>query len=161
MTIKKLIYFVAVAALFTACSSIDCPMNSHVYATYGFYVDDDTPVSLNGLLSVSVSKMDGNDTILLNNASNVHDIQLPMSYLNPVDTLNFTLEFEDGYVISDRLYVEKTNDMHFESVECGANYFHTLKSVSSTNNFIESVKINYNKVNLDVTNEHVYIYVKQ
>jgi len=161
MIIKKLLYLLAAVALLTACSSIDCPMNSHVYARYGFYVAGDTAVSMNGYLSVSASKMDGNDTILLNKLSNAHDFQLPMSYLNPTDTLNFTIGFEDGYELTDQLYVQKTNVPHFESVECGAKYFHTITSVSSTNNFIDSVKIIRNDVNYDATQEHIYIYLKR
>lgn len=157
---KNLFYTFIAVVLFASCSSIDCPMNSHVYATYGFYIDDETPVSLNGLLSVSVNKIDGNDTTLLNKQSNAHFVQLPMSYQNPVDVLNFTLELEDGSLLVDKVSVEKTNDPHFESVDCGANYFHTLKSVSSTNNFIDSVKIINNKVNLDATKEHIHIYLK-
>ncbi len=158
--LKKLTYIFIAVVLFASCSSLDCPMNSHVYANYGFYVDEETPVSLNGLLSVSVNKIDGNDTTLLNKKSGAHSIQLPMSYTNPVDQLNFMLQLEDGTVLTDVVSVEKTNDPHFESVECGANFFHTLTGISSTNNFIDSVVIKKNKVNYDATQEHVYIYVK-
>ena len=158
--LRKLIYTFITVMLLASCSSLDCPMNSHVYATYGFYVDDDMPVSLNGHLSVNISRMDGNDTTLLNKESGAHSIRLPMSFQNPVDKLNFLLELEDGTVMTDVVSVEKTNDPHFESVDCGANYFHTLTKVSCTNNFIDSVVIKYNKVNLDATKEHVYIYLK-
>ena len=158
--LRKLIYTFIAVVLFASCSSLDCPMNSHVYATYGFYIGEETPVSLSGYLTVNVNKMDGNDTTLLNKMSNAHSIQLPMSYTNPLDKLNFVLELADGTVVTDVVSVEKTNDPHFESVECGANYFHTLTGVSSTNNFIDSVVIKNNKVNFDATQEHVYIYVK-
>lgn len=158
--LKKLIYTFITAALMASCSSLDCPMNSHVCATYGFYSEGDKAVTLNGLLSVSVNRMDGNDTTLVNKQSNARYVQLPMSYLNDVDELVFMLEMEGGVVMKDVVSVAKTNDKHFESVECGANYFHTLTSVTSTNNFIDSVRINNKNVNLDATQEHVQIFLK-
>lgn len=158
--LKKLIYTFFTVMLFAACGSLDCPMNSHVYATYGFYSEGDQAVTLTGRLSVSVNRMDGNDTLLVNKQANAHYVQLPMSYLNDVDKLNFVLELEDGTQLTDEVNVKKTNEKHFESVECGVSYFHTLTGVSSTHNFIDSVVIKNNNVNLDATQEHVYIYIK-
>lgn len=158
--LKKLLYTFIIGMLIASCSSIDCPMNSHVCATYGFYSEGEQAVTLNGQLTVSANRMDGNDTTLVNKQSNARYVQLPMSYLNDVDKLNFKLELEDGTVLTDVVSVEKTNDKHFESVECGANYFHTLTSVTSTNNFIDSVRINNKNVNLDATQEHVQIFIK-
>lgn len=135
-------------------------MNSHVYAAYGFYSEADKPATLNGLLTVSATRMDGNDTILINKQANAQRIQLPMSYLNAVDKLMFKIEFEDNTEISDIVSVEKTNDKHFESVECNASYFHTLTAVSSTNRFIDSVRIINENVNLDAIQEHIQIFVK-
>ena len=161
MIAKKIIYFVVLAVAVAACSSIDCPMNSHVYAKYGFYKAGNVAMPLTDSLTVSINRMDGNDTILLNKLTNVHDMQLPLSYLNETDTLYFAWGLTNKTHVTDTLYVEKSNDKHFESVECGANYFHTLKSISCTHNLIDSVKIKQDKVNYDVTQEHIFIYLNR
>ena len=50
----------AFAAMLSACSSIDCPLNSRVMTTCKFdQVFNDT-------LTVSVKRSDGNDSVLMN-----------------------------------------------------------------------------------------------
>lgn len=135
-------------------------MNSHVYANYGFYVPGDTAVSIKDTLTVTITRNDGNDTTLVNKLTGAHNVTLPMSFLHDVDTLTFTLSNQMG-VQSDVLLVKKTNDKHFDSVECGANYFHKILSIESSHNFIDSVVINKDNVNYDFSEEHVHIYLKR
>lgn len=160
MKFSTLILFIAALFGIAACSSIDCPMNSHVYANYGFYVNGDTAVKINDKLTVTATRIDGNDTTLVNKVTGTHNVNLPMSFLLDVDTLTFSLESEMG-ILSDVLLVKKTNVKHFESVECGANYFHKILSIESTHNFIDSVVINNDNVNYDLSDEHVHIYLKR
>ncbi len=160
MKFSNIIFILAAVVGLAACSSIECPMNSHVYANYGFYVEGDTAVSIKDKLTVTTTQNDGNDTTLINKVTGTHNINLPMSFLHDTDTLTFTLEGESG-MQSDVLYVKKTNEMHFESVECGANYFHKILSIESTHNFIDRVVINKDNVNYDASEEHVYIYLKR
>ena len=59
------------------------------------------------------------------------------------------------------MWVTKTNEPHFESVDCGLNYFHTLTGVRFTRHAIDSVVINQKSVNYDVSPKHFYIYFKE
>ncbi len=143
-----------------ACTSIDCPMNSHVFANYGFYVNGDTAVTIQDQLTVTITRNDGNDTTLINKQTNAHNVNLPMSFLHDVDTLRLTIASENGEQ-TDVLHVKKTNELHFESVECGANYFHKILSIETTHNFIDSIVVIKDNVNYDATEEHVHIYLKR
>ncbi|MCQ2242860.1 MAG: DUF6452 family protein [Bacteroidaceae bacterium] len=159
MNFRTLILFFSVMVGLAACTSIECPMNSHVFANYGFYINGDTAVAINGL-TVTTTRNDGNDTTLVNKLSGSHNVTLPMSFIHDTDTLRFTLADETGEQ-TDVMHVKKTNEMHFESVECGANYFHKILSIETTHNFIDSVVIKKDNVNYDATEEHVHIYLKR
>ncbi|MCF0202609.1 MAG: hypothetical protein HUK08_04515 [Bacteroidaceae bacterium] len=163
---KKFFLLLEVALLLFVwgCSSIDCPINNKVYSSYAFYItgNDDLgeAVSLNGELTVSTKRWNGTDTVLINRQKDASVIQLPLSYLALTDTLTFVLVQDSVRRVSDVVYVEKTNDMHFESIDCGATYFHTLKKIGSTHNFIDSVVIINPGVTYDVT-ENARIYVRK
>lgn len=147
-------------AALVSCTSIDCPMNHLVSATYAFYTEGDVSVSVGDELSVTTTRRDGSDTLLVNKMTNAHSVALPMSYAGEADTLLFTFTDTLGNKLSDRIIVTKTNEMHFESVDCGPSFFHEILKVTSTNNLIDSVKINYKDVNYDSLNEHIYVYLK-
>lgn len=53
---------------------------------------------------------------------------------------------------------QKGNYPHFESVDCGAAYFHKITEVKTTHNYIDSIVINNKEVNYDASKAHFYIY---
>ena len=61
----------------------------------------------------------------------------------------------------DTIVVQKTNTPHFESVDCGVNYFHTITGIRYTRHALDSVVIHNNSVNYDVSQKHFYIYFKE
>ena len=140
----------------TACSSVDCPLNNVVYAKYKLMGD---VTKLSDVLTITTVRADGTDTILLNQQQNADSFELPMSFGQTVDELCLTRDRQDGSEVRrDTIWIEKTNEPHFESVDCGVNYFHTITGVTHTKNAIDSVVINNPNVDTDETKEHLYIY---
>ena len=141
---------VACLALFvTACSSISCPVQNKVATVY------EVNGTLNDTLTITTRKKDGRDTILLNSSTNVTSFQLPLSFQKPVDVF---LVRTTKLPALDTVWVEKDDTPHFESVDCGVTYFHTLLSVRHTGMGIDSIVILKNNVDYDLSAPHFRIY---
>lgn len=155
------IAFVALAAMLTAaCSSIDCPVQNTVSTVYGLYKSDGTADTLHGdTLTISTTRRDGNDTVLLNRCVNATGFSLPISNGAKTDTLVVELK-DSATVTTDTLYVDKDDQPHFESVDCSMAYFHTLTGLRWTSNAIDSVTINNRNVNYDASTQHIHLYLK-
>lgn len=136
-----------------ACSSIDCPLNNTVYTKYKLL----GPVStLSDVLTISTTRQNGLDSVLINQQQNTDSFYLPMSYGQDEDVLYFQTN-----QIMDTVWVRKTNRPHFESVDCGLNYFHTITGVRFTRNALDSVVIHQKEVTYDASQTHFYIYFKE
>lgn len=144
---------VGMVALMAACSSVDCPLNNSVYANYKLM---GKVTSLPDTLTISIKRTNGEDSILINQQVNTDSLTLPVSYAQDEDILYFKTN-----TLLDTLWISKTNEPHFESVDCGLNYFHTLTGVRFTRNAIDSVVIKNKTVNYDVSQAHFYIYFKE
>lgn len=144
------------ALLLCACSSIDCPMNTTVLSTYMLKGD---VAKLSGSLTIRGLLQPDMDSVLLNSAQNVDSFSLPMSYARAVDELYFEVTDTAGTRI-DTVRIEKTNEPHFEAVDCNPAYFHTITGVSTTHNAIDSISINNKKVNYEATRANFYVYFK-
>jgi hypothetical protein len=53
------------------------------------------------------------------------------------------------YSLRDTLFVEKTNDVYFESPDCPTVMMHTILGASCTNEFLASVEVVSEKVNFE------------
>lgn len=156
---RHIIYIIGVVLALTACSSVDCPLNNVVYAKYKLMGD---VTKLSDVLTITTVRTDGTDTILLNQQQNADSFELPMSFGQTVDELCLTRDRQDGSEVRrDTLWIEKTNEPHFESVDCGVNYFHTITGVRHTSHTIDSVTINKRNVNYDASVSHLYIYFRK
>jgi hypothetical protein len=159
MKLKSILHPIAACSvvlacvLTVACSSIDCPLNNTVYTNYMLM---GTVTTLPDTLTISTTRQNGFDSVIINKQVNTDSFSLPISYTQPEDVFYFNT---NGTM--DTVWVSKTNQPHFESVDCGLNYFHTLTGVRSTRNNIDSVVINYKEVNYDVSKKHFYIYFKE
>ena len=151
---KKLLYTVCLVMALAACSSIDCPLNNVVYAKYKLKGD---VTKLEDYLTVTTNRADGNDTILLNLLQNTDSFSLPVSYGQTVDELCLVRTNGDA-IKRDTIWMEKTNEPHFESVDCKPSIFHTITGVKTTHNSIDSIVINCKEVTYDETKPHFYIY---
>ena len=142
---------------FTACSTIDCPLNSAV-ATYYKLSGDVT--KLNDTLTISTQRNNGNDTVILNRATAVDSFSLPMSYAAAQDVFYFEVKRVGGTTTIDTVNIAKENHPHFESIDCNPAVFHKIINVSCTHHAIDSIVIKKANVDYDYTKAHFYIYFK-
>jgi hypothetical protein len=145
-------------AVLLGCSSIDCPVQNTVRTVY------ELSEALNDTLTVttqrSVSAVPSGatrDTILLNSGTALTTFSLPISYTNPVDTLIFKTV---RLVAVDTVWIEKEDIPHFESVDCGASFFHRITSVRSTHVGIDSIVLKKAFVDYDKSTAHIFVYFK-
>lgn len=71
-----------------SCTSLNCPLNNTTYTKYKLMGDVKT---LNATLTISTTKQEGEDSVLINKDENVDSFILPMSYHQPEDV--FFLRF--------------------------------------------------------------------
>lgn len=137
-----------------ACSDEDCPINNTVAGKMVFYNHLGDPVAINGTLSVSVVRPQG-DSIVLNRKSNAADATIPLSYAYETDTLIFDY---NGGMAYDTLYIGHTNTPTLVSVACGTAMFHTLTTARSTHHVIDTLIIKSTEVNYDERENIQVIY---
>lgn len=154
---RHIVYCIVICCLtacMTACSGEDCPINNVVQGKMVFYNNLGDAVSINGTLTISVVRPQG-DSVILNQMSNAYEVNFPLSYTQETDTLIFSF---NGDVISDSLFISHTNVPTLVSVECGTAMFHTLTAVSSTHNVIDTLIIKSPEVNYDERENIQIIY---
>ena len=137
------------------CTSLDCPLNNTVYTKYKLQGNITT---LKDTLTISTTKQEGTDSVLINKDVNVDSFSLPMSYALQEDILYFEVHDTLNRVFKDTVKVAKQNESHFESVDCSPSFFHTITGVKTTHNLIDSIVINKKEVNYDASKAHFYIY---
>lgn len=143
-----------------ACSSVDCPVQNTVYTAYGLYRAGGVRDTLRDTLTVTTTRRDGTDSVLLNRSVNTTAFELPMSYNDPEDTLFFIVCDTLKRTVADTVYVRKDNYPHFESVDCNISFFHYVTGVRWTHNAIDSIAINKQSVDYDASTEHFHVYFK-
>lgn len=155
---RGLVTIMLATAVLLGCSSIDCPVQNTVRTVY------ELSEALNDTLTVttqrSVSAVPSGatrDTILLNSGTGLTTFSLPISYTNPVDTLIFKTV---RLVAVDTVWIEKEDIPHFESVDCGASFFHRITSVRSTHVGIDSIVLKKAFVDYDKSTAHIFVYFK-
>ena len=158
----RTIFFFTFLLFLTACSSIDCPVQNLVETQYALMDAYDNPDILDtDTLNIWTRRVDGTDTLVLNSlCGEASTFSLPISYTQPEDIFFLRLSTIEKVSYQDTICIKKENYPHFESVDCQAAYFHKLTAVSSTHHVIDSVTIENSKVNYDVSNTHIYIYLK-
>ena len=114
--------------------------------------------TLNDTLTISTTKQEGTDSVLINKDVKVDSFILPMSYHQPEDVFYFTVKNKYLQEYKDTVVVKKKDQPHFESVDCSPSFFHTITEVKTTHNLIDSIVINNKDVNYDASKAHFYIY---
>ena len=159
---RKLIVILTVIAL-AACTTIDCPVQNLVYTRYAFKKADGSADTLNtDTLWIKTKRVDGTDTLLMNAlcGTSAFDFTLQISYTQPEDEFFLLLRDTAGQQWVDTFRIKKENYPHFESVDCKAAYFHDLTGTLSTHHIIDSITIQHSRVDYEVTNTHLYMYLK-
>ena len=153
---RKIIPMLIVALLITACTTLDCPMNNTVSVRFALRGPVDT---LADTLTIMAVRPDKDDSTLFNRGVETTHFLLPMSYSQDEDERRFEMiDTITKTVTTDIVKIQKTNQPHFESVDCNPAFFHTITGVTHTKNAIDSVVINNPNVDTDETKEHLYIY---
>lgn len=137
------------------CTSLDCPLNNTTYTKYRLMGNITT---LNDTMTISTTKTEGTDSVLINKDVKVDSFILPMSYHQPEDVFYFEIRNQENQVFKDTVTVKKEDFSHFESVDCNPAFFHTIAEVKTTHNLIDSIVINNKDVNYDASKAHFYIY---
>ena len=160
---RKIMLAALAAITACACSSIDCPVQNSVYTNYAIYKADGTKDTLHDTLSVLTFTSAGEDTVIFNRGVGLTGFSLPISYVNPCDTFYFGLKPQGGDTqwIMDEIRINKLNMPRFESVDCQVAYFHTITSVETTHNYLDSIVINNPNVDYDTEKQHFRIYFKK
>ena len=153
---RKIIPILICAVLtMVGCSTYNCPLNNTVYTKYKLSGNITT---LRDTLTISTTRLEGTDSVLINRDVNVDSFMLPISYSHPEDILYFETRDTLNRVFIDTVKVQKENFPHFESTDCSPSYFHTITGVTTTHNRIDSIVINHKDVNYDATTAHFIIY---
>lgn len=153
---RKIVPLLFAILILAACTTLDCPMNNTVSARFCLKGPVDT---LADTLTIAAIRTDGSDSTLFNRGVKTTYFLLPMSYSQDEDELRFEMiDTVTKQTVTDVVKIQKTNQPHFESVDCNPAYFHTITGVTHTKNGIDSIKINDPNVDTDETKEHLYIY---
>lgn len=137
-----------------SCSGEDCPINNTVAGKMKFYNHLGDAVAINGTLSVSVVRPQG-DSVVLNLQSNAAEVTFPLSYKHETDTFIFDYNSGTAY---DTLYIGHTNIPTLVSIACGTAMFHTLTTAHSTHNVIDTLIIKSTEINYDERENIQVIY---
>lgn len=137
-----------------SCSNIECPLNNAVGLELGLYdAATDTNSTFNDY-AISV-KLISKDSLLLNQATELKRIKLPLRYESGIDSIEFTFSNSDA-ILTDTLCIAHNCLPHFESVDCPVVMFHTLTNVmclktksSTTTSLIDSIVITNPNINYD------------
>lgn len=151
--LKRTLYLLLFPILLSACSDINCPLNSTVFSSYTMKGD-----TLKDTLSIIAIRPDSSDAVLLNRFVGKTTFKIQMSYVKDVDSLLFLYSDTAGNSQLDTVVVRKINIPHFESVDCPANYFHTIIGTNYTRHRIDSIVINNPNVDYDANKKHFFIY---
>lgn len=144
-------------AVLSSCTSIDCPFNNTVHSVYSLAGDI---TRLEDTLTISTTRRDGTDSVLINRNTLTEQFSLPMSYQAEEDVLYFEVTPEGKAATIDTVRVRKEDLPHFESVDCSPAMFHVIKGIETTHHRIDSIVINNKNVTYDASKAHFFIYFK-
>ena len=146
---------VSVLVLLTSCDLLNCTQADVSMLRMEIYDAAGNKVMLPDTLTICACST---DKILVNRDVNTSEILLPLSYHAQRDT--FIMRYYGQYYsLQDTLFVEKTNDVYFESPDCPTVMMHTILGASCTNEFLASVEVVSEKVNFEEVT-HLQLFVQ-
>lgn len=145
-----------VIVLMSACDLLNCTQADVSLLRIEIYDASGNKVMLPDTLTITTC---GTDSILVNRDLNTTEILLPLSYHAPADT--FILRYYGKYYsLQDTVFVEKTNDLYFESPDCPTVMMHTIQDAFCTDEFLSSVEVANKKVNFEEVT-HLKLFVQE
>ena len=142
-----------VGTLLGACTSLDCSINNVVALNVSI------PDTVKGDTLNVYTIVNGTDTALYTNGMNVTSLSLPMSYSQDADVFLFAFSDTTGVTTLDTVTIAKTNQPHFESVDCTPQFWHSIQSATTTHNMLDSITINDSEVNNDASKQHIILHL--
>jgi hypothetical protein len=140
----------------SACDLLNCTQADVSLLKIEMYDASGNKVMLPDTLTITTC---GTDSVLVNRDLNTTEILLPLSYHAPADT--FILRYYGKYYsLQDTLFVEKTNDLYFESPDCPTVMMHTIQGAFCTDEFLSSVEVANKKVNFEEVT-HLKLFVQE
>ncbi len=169
MSLKHIFSLIAAAAAVNACSSLDCSINSQVNCVYGIQDADgnDSTLASSDTLTISTKKYasatDETATLdtVLNRLTSANNFTLLMGEASETDVLYMILTRGVITTYYDTVYITKTNEPTFESVDCTPRFNHTITAVKSTHHFIDSIHINKAYVTNDASTKNLYLRLRK
>ena len=154
--VRTLMAMAMVIVLMSACDLLNCTQADVSLLRIEIYDASGNKVMLPDTLTITTC---GTDSVLVNRDLNTTEILLPLSYHAPADT--FILRYYGKYYsLQDTLFVEKTNDLYFESPDCPTVMMHTIQGAFCTDEFLSSVEVANKKVNFEEVT-HLKLFVQE
>ena len=154
--VRTLMAMTMVIVLMSACDLLNCTQADVSLLRIEIYDASGNKVMLPDTLTITTC---GTDSVLVNRDLNTTEILLPLSYHAPADT--FILRYYGKYYsLQDTLFVEKTNDLYFESPDCPTVMMHTIQGAFCTDEFLSSVEVANKKVNFEEVT-HLKLFVQE
>ncbi|MBO5794178.1 MAG: hypothetical protein IIV01_02020 [Bacteroidaceae bacterium] len=154
--VRTLMAMAMVIVLMSACDLLNCTQADVSLLKIEMYDASGNKVMLPDTLTITTC---GTDSVLVNRDLNTTEILLPLSYHAPADT--FILRYYGKYYsLQDTLFVEKTNDLYFESPDCPTVMMHTIQGAFCTDEFLSSVEVANKKVNFEEVT-HLKLFVQE
>ena len=143
--VRTLMAMAMVIVLMSACDLLNCTQADVSLLKIEMYDASGNKVMLPDTLTITTC---GTDSVLVNRDLNTTEILLPLSYHAPADT--FILRYYGKYYsLQDTLFVEKTNDLYFESPYCPPVMIYTFQGGFCTDEFLSLVEVSNNTVNFE------------
>lgn len=150
---RKAFLLVLAALVLGACTSLDCSIDNIVALNVS------VPDTLKSDTLDVYTIVNGKDTALYTNGIGITSLSLPMSYSQDADEYLFAFTDAAGVTRTDTVVIGKTNQPHYESVDCTPQFWHTITSVTTTHNRLDSISINEADVNNDQSKKHITLHL--
>ncbi len=153
-----LICGVIVIALMSGCNTDGCYDNQNSIPLAGFYsYQTKKAVSVDSITMGGVGAP--NDSLLLNNASSVSTVYLPLR--STQSSTSFFIHYEQKALcdtrLNDTISFHYNSIPYFESEDCGAMFRYEITSYEYTRHLIDSVALLDNEVtNADIERVRIY-----
>lgn len=141
---KRCFIVCASLALLVGCSSIDCPLNNVVGLNAGLRsAATGATYTLQDTLTITAA---GTDSVLLNRATGIASLGLPLKYFGTTDTLRFRFSDTQGRVATDTLYISHDNIPHFENQDCPVLMFHKIGKIRWTSHALSQMPVTIDSI---------------
>lgn len=128
------------------CTEVECPLDSIVAMTCGLYsAETGAPHKLSVTLDVLAA---GTDSVLLNQATGISSFLLPVRRGVATDTIVLVFTNDVPQEAADSIFLDHTDEPHFEALDCPGTVFHTLRGVRWTSHDLSRMPLTVDSVSI-------------